>query len=69
MDLTNELPKFIAYNLDPTYFDLVGTAITNFQANDKGIKSKVQMGSGWWFQRHQVRHAETIEILILKQVC
>ena len=49
MDLTNELPKFIAYNLDPTYFDLVGTAITNFQANDKGIKSKVQMGSGWWF--------------------
>lgn len=49
MDANNQLPKFIAYNLDPTYFDLVGTAITNFQANDEGIKSKVQMGSGWWF--------------------
>lgn len=49
LETTNELPKFIAYNLDPTYFDLVGTAITNFQANSEGLRSKVQMGSGWWF--------------------
>lgn len=49
MDENNELPKFIIYPLDPTYFDLAGTAAANFQMNDQGIKSKVQLGSGWWF--------------------
>ncbi|AZP03884.1 glucuronate isomerase [Jeotgalibaca ciconiae] len=49
MDENNQLPKFIMYPLDPTYFDLAGTAAANFQMNSEGIKSKVQLGSGWWF--------------------
>ena len=49
MDKENKLPKFIIYPLDPTYFDLAGTAAANFQMNDQGIRSKVQLGSGWWF--------------------
>ncbi|WP_373807816.1 glucuronate isomerase, partial [Jeotgalibaca porci] len=31
------------------YFDLAGTAAANFQMNAEGIRSKVQLGSGWWF--------------------
>lgn len=48
MDKDNNLPKFIAYNLDPTYFDIVGTSMANFQS-EPGVRSKMQMGSGWWF--------------------
>jgi len=49
MDKTNELPKVILYPLNPAYFDLAATTAANFQSNDKGIKSRVQLGSGWWF--------------------
>ncbi|MCZ0717250.1 glucuronate isomerase [Aerococcus kribbianus] len=49
MDKTNHLPKLILYPLNPGYFDIAGTAAANFQGNDQGIKSKVQLGSGWWF--------------------
>ena len=49
MDENDQLPKFIIYPLDPTYFDLAGTAAANFQMNADGIRSKVQLGSGWWF--------------------
>lgn len=48
MDKENKLPKFIMYPLDPTYFDLAGTAAANFQSAP-GVRSKVQLGSGWWF--------------------
>lgn len=48
MDKENKLPKFIMYPLDPTYFDLAGTAAANFQSAP-GIRSKVQLGAGWWF--------------------
>lgn len=49
MDKTNQLPKVILYPLNPAYFDLAGTTAANFQANDQGLKSRVQLGSGWWF--------------------
>lgn len=49
MDKEDKLPKFIIYPLDPTYFDLAGTAAANFQSNSEGVRSKVQLGSGWWF--------------------
>ncbi|MBM7541098.1 glucuronate isomerase [Amphibacillus cookii] len=42
------LPQTILYNLNPTYNDLVGSTIQNFQT-EPGIKMKVQLGSGWWF--------------------
>lgn len=49
LDRTNQLPKTIIYPLNPGYFDLAGTTAANFQANDEGIKSRIQLGSGWWF--------------------
>lgn len=49
MDKTNQLPKVILYPLNPGYFDIAGTTAANFQSNDQGIKSRVQLGSGWWF--------------------
>ncbi|WP_017471353.1 glucuronate isomerase [Amphibacillus jilinensis] len=42
------LPQTILYNLNPIYNNLVGSAIQNFQT-EPGIKMKVQLGSGWWF--------------------
>ncbi len=45
----NALPKMILYNLNPEYNHTLASAIGNFQGNDKGIKSKLQFGAGWWF--------------------
>lgn len=49
-NLTKEgkMPKCILYNLDPVYNDLIDTTISNFQS-ESGIRSKIQHGSGWWF--------------------
>lgn len=49
MNQNDGLPKMIIYPLNPTHFDVIGSALANFQSNDKGIKSKLQLGSGWWF--------------------
>ena len=49
MNQNNGLPKMIIYPLNPTQYDVIGSALANFQSNDKGIKSKLQLGSGWWF--------------------
>ncbi|OPA75598.1 glucuronate isomerase [Paenibacillus selenitireducens] len=43
----NQLPKTIIYTLNPTQYEMIASAIGNFQA--AGIRGKVQMGSGWWF--------------------
>lgn len=45
----NALPKTILYNLNASYNDLVATTIANFQSADCGVKSPMQLGSGWWF--------------------
>lgn len=47
LDYSNELPKTIIYNLNDKDTFMLGTLIGNFQA--KGIKSKIQLGAGWWF--------------------
>lgn len=47
-DRENALPRTILYNLNPTYNDLVGSTLANFQT-EAGIKGKIQFGSGWWF--------------------
>lgn len=44
-----KLPKMILYNLNPTQNHVVASAAANFQANNEGIKSKIQFGAGWWF--------------------
>lgn len=49
MNQNDGLPKMIIYPLNPTQYDVIGSALANFQTNDKGIKSKLQLGSGWWF--------------------
>lgn len=43
------LPKMILYPLNPNQFDTIASTIANFQVNDQGVKSKIQLGSGWWF--------------------
>ena len=45
----NALPKTILYNLNAIYNDVVATTIANFQSSQDGVKSPVQLGSGWWF--------------------
>ena len=47
LDVKNELPKTILYNLNPKDNAVLGTMIGNFQ--DGGQAGKIQFGSGWWF--------------------
>ncbi len=47
LDNTNQLPKTIIYNLNPSDNALFASMIGNF--NDGSIPGKVQYGSGWWF--------------------
>ncbi|MGL5123147.1 MAG: glucuronate isomerase [Fusobacteriaceae bacterium] len=47
LDYTGELPKTILYSLNPKDNFVLGTMIGNFQGD--GIPSKIQFGSGWWF--------------------
>ncbi|WP_209123818.1 glucuronate isomerase [Alkalihalobacillus sp. BA299] len=48
LDRGDQLPKTILYNLNPVYNDLIGSTIANFQT-EAGVKGKIQLGSGWWF--------------------
>ncbi|MGI5172354.1 glucuronate isomerase [Treponema sp. OMZ 840] len=48
LDAAGTLPKCIFYNLNPVYNDLIDTTIANFQT-ETGVRSKIQHGSGWWF--------------------
>lgn len=41
------LPKTILYNLNPKDNYVLGTMLGNFQ--EAPVKSKIQFGSGWWF--------------------
>lgn len=47
LDASGQLPKTIVYTLNPSQYEMIATAIGNFQG--AGIMGKVQMGSGWWF--------------------
>jgi glucuronate isomerase len=47
LERTNELPRVIIYNLNPSDNYMVAAMIGNFQ--DGTIPGKIQMGSGWWF--------------------
>lgn len=49
MNRAGSLPRIILYNLNASYNDVVATTIANFQHAEKGVKSPVQFGSGWWF--------------------
>jgi glucuronate isomerase len=47
LDSTDQLPRTILYNNNPTDNYVLGTMIGNFQ--DGSIPGKIQFGSGWWF--------------------
>ena len=47
LDMTDQLPKTIVYNLNPGDNELLAAMMGNFQ--DGSIPGKMQFGSGWWF--------------------
>ena len=47
LDSTDQLPRTILYNNNPSDNYVLGAMIGNFQ--DGSIPGKVQFGSGWWF--------------------
>ncbi|WP_378181295.1 glucuronate isomerase [Aquimarina sp. SS2-1] len=47
LDKTDQLPKTILYNLNPSDNEVFATMVGNF--NDGSIKGKVQYGAAWWF--------------------
>jgi glucuronate isomerase len=47
LDATNQLPRTVIYNVNPSDNYVFGTMIGNFQ--DGSIAGKLQFGSGWWF--------------------
>lgn len=47
MDKGQNLPKTILYTLNPAANYILGTMMGNFC--EAGIGSKIQLGSGWWF--------------------
>ncbi len=47
LDKTDELPKTILYSLNPNDNYTLATCMGNFQRPP--YKSKIQLGSGWWF--------------------
>ena len=42
---------------------MLGAMAGNYQGNDQGIKSKVQLGSAWWFNDHKSGMEEQMRIL------
>ncbi len=47
LDATNELPRMVIYNVNPSDNYAFGSLAGNFQ--DGTIPGKIQFGSGWWF--------------------
>ncbi len=47
LDRTNELPRTILYNINPSDNYVFAAMAGNFQ--DGSIPGKIQFGSGWWF--------------------
>lgn len=63
MDLTGELPRTILYCLNPKDTPMLATMAGNFQSNEEGIRSKVQLGSAWWLCDHLHGMEEQIQAL------
>ncbi len=47
LDTMNRLPKTIVYSLYPYQYELIATAIGNFQSGK--VAGKLQLGAAWWF--------------------
>lgn len=51
-ETADHLPKMIFYSLNPNDNAAIDAMCGCFQGNDKGIKSRIQHGSAWWFNDH-----------------
>lgn len=51
-ELNECLPKMVFYSLNPIENAQIDAMCGCFQSNNKGIKSKIQHGSAWWFNDH-----------------
>lgn len=47
LDTEDRLPKTIVYSLYPYHYEMIATAIGNFQSGEEA--GKLQLGSAWWF--------------------
>ena len=63
MDKSAELPRTILYNLNPKDTAMLASMAGNFQGNETGIRSKIQLGSAWWFQDHISGMEQQMDIL------
>ncbi|MHC4425607.1 MAG: glucuronate isomerase [Planctomycetota bacterium] len=61
LDVNNELPKTILYNLNPRDNALCATMVGNFQ--DGSAPGKMQYGSAWWFLDQKDGMAEQMNVL------
>ncbi|WP_270659803.1 glucuronate isomerase [Enterococcus thailandicus] len=63
LDVDNQLPKTVLYNLNPSYNDVFASVCGNFQSNNQGIKGKVQFGAPWWFGDNYNGMVNQLEVL------
>ncbi len=63
MDKENRLPRTILYALNPKDMPMLAVMAGNYQGNEEGIKSKIQLGSAWWFQDHMNGMKNQMEVL------
>jgi glucuronate isomerase len=61
LDMNNELPKTIIYNLNPRDNALCATMVGNFQDGSAG--GKMQYGSAWWFLDQKDGMQEQMNVL------
>ena len=61
LEMTNELPRTILYSLNPKDNYVLGTLMGCFQGS--GIGSKIQLGSGWWFNDQKDGMEEQLKVL------
>lgn len=61
LDKTNQLPKTILYNLNPSLNEVFATMAGNF--NDGSMPCKVQWGPAWWFADQKTGMENHLEVL------
>lgn len=61
LERENSLPKTILYTLNPNDNYVLGTMLGNFQSDE--VPSKVQFGSGWWFNDQRDGMVEQMKAL------
>lgn len=61
LDRSNQLPKTILYNLNPSDNTVFATMAGNF--NDGSVKGKVQYGPAWWFLDQKSGIEDQLDVL------